>query len=257
MNSDTILVSTTTGFTHIAKEVISFLGSRFISLKLESDFLKSITSTAELALTFVLMGLTGVQTARADVLKGNWNRLGNVRAKQVSSATAGIIGYGRLGRILASYLRPIVSKVVIWDIDSRACSQAQFDGFEISTNLERLISVSDVVSLHASVIPEQDPIIHKRTLIEAKPGLVLVNTSRGSLVCEEDIVWGVNCGVLQSYWTDVLSCEESGENLTSSKLWQESLVDDRICITPHIGGASKDAIEKCEMQLALRLKNAI
>jgi D-3-phosphoglycerate dehydrogenase / 2-oxoglutarate reductase len=137
MNSDTILVSTTTGFTHIAKEVISFLGSRFISLKLESDFLKSITSTAELALTFVLMGLTGVQTARADVLKGNWNRLGNVRAKQVSSATAGIIGYGRLGRILASYLRPIVSKVVIWDIDSRACSQAQIDGFEISTNLER------------------------------------------------------------------------------------------------------------------------
>jgi len=253
INENTIIVTTSTGTTHIAAEIVSLLESRLISLKLEPDFLRTITSTAELAMTFILMALTGIQTAKEDVSKGNWNRRGNIRSSQVSNVTIGIIGYGRLGKILASFLRPMKPRIIIWDIDYQKRKQASEDGLIVSSSLEELLSASDVASIHASVNPNQGAIIHQGILGHAKPGLVLVNTSRGSLVSEEDIFAAIESELIHSYWTDVLFCEESGTELSSSKLWQESLNNSRICITPHIGGASRDAIEKCEMQLAKRL----
>jgi lactate dehydrogenase-like 2-hydroxyacid dehydrogenase len=83
--------------------------------------------------------------------------------------------------------------------------------------------------------------------------LVLVNTSRGSVVDEEAILWALKRDLLSAYLTDVLHFEDSKESLETSLLWQNSLLDNRIVITPHIGGASRDAMEKCELNIYNRL----
>ena len=253
LNDKSILVTTSTGTTHIANEVITFLGSRFISLKSEKELLSTITSTAELAFTFILMGLTNFQRAANDVKNGNWDRVKNFRLKQVASAQIGIIGYGRLGKMVSSYGRTICSKVLVWDIDESARAEAAKDGFHITSSLAELLSSCDAVSIHASTRSGEEPIITKETLSQSQGGLVLVNTSRGLLVDEESVLWGLNNGLLNFYFADVLECEDLGKPITSSNLWKASLQDIRIVITPHIGGASKDAIEKCEIQILNRL----
>jgi phosphoglycerate dehydrogenase-like enzyme len=253
LNDKSILVTTSTGTTHIANEVITFLGSRFISLKSEKELLSTITSTAELAFTFILMGLTNFQRAANDVKNGNWDRVKNFRLKQVASAQIGIIGYGRLGKMVSSYGRTICSKVLVWDIDESVRAEAAKEGFHVTSSLAELLSSCDAVSIHASTRSGEEPIITKETLSQSQGGLVLVNTSRGLLVDEESVLWGLNNGLLNFYFADVLECEDLGKPITSSNLWKASLQDIRIVITPHIGGASKDAIEKCEIQILNRL----
>jgi D-3-phosphoglycerate dehydrogenase / 2-oxoglutarate reductase len=253
LNNKSILATTSTGTTHIANEVITFLGSRFISLKSEKDLLSTITSTAELAFTFILMGLTNLQCAANDVKNGNWNRVENFRPKQVTSTQIGVIGYGRLGKMVSSYGRTICSKVLVWDIDESARAEAAKDGFQVTSSLTELLSSCDAVSIHTSTRSGEEPIITKKTLVHSRSGLVLVNTSRGLLVDEKSVLWGLNNGLLNFYFTDVLECEDLGQPITSSILWKTSLKDSRIVVTPHIGGASKDAIEKCEIQILNRL----
>jgi len=253
LNNKSILATTSTGTTHIANEVISFLGPRFISLKSEKELLSTITSTAELAFTFILMGLTNLQRATNDVKNGNWNRVENVRPKQVASTQIGIIGYGRLGKMVSSYGKSICAKVLVWDIEESARAEAISDGFQITSSLSELLSSCDAVSIHADTRSGEEPIITKETLARSRSGLVLVNTSRGLVVDEESVLWGLNNGLLNFYFADVLECEDLGQPITSSKLWKSSLKDSRIVITPHIGGASKDAIEKCEIQILNRL----
>jgi len=253
LNDKSILVTTSTGTTHIANEVITFLGSRFISLNGEKELLSTITSTAELAFTFILMGLTNFQRSANDVKNGNWDRVKNFRLKQVACAQIGIIGYGRLGKMVSSYGRTICSKVLVWDIDESARVEAASDGFQVTSSLIELLSSCDAVSIHASTRSGEEPIITKETLAQSQRGLVLVNTSRGLLVDEESVLWGLNNGFLNFYFADVLECEDLGKPITSSYLWKASLQDIRIVITPHIGGASKDAVEKCEVQILNRL----
>ena len=255
LNDKSILATTSTGTTHIANEVIEFLGSRFISLKNEKELLSTITSTAELAFAFILMGLTNLQCAANDVKKGNWDRSENFRPKQVAATQLGIIGYGRLGKMVSSYGKSFCAKVLVWDIQESARVEAVQDGFQVTSGLTELLSNSDAVSIHASTLSGEKPIITKETLVQSRSGLVLVNTSRGLLVDEKSVLWGLNNGLLNSYFADVLECEDLGQPITSSKLWKTSLEDSRITVTPHIGGASKDAIEKCELQIMNRLNS--
>lgn len=255
LNHKSVLATTSTGSTHIANEVIAFLGNRFISLKTEPNLLNSITSTAELALTFLLMGLTNVETALSNVKKGNWSRTENLRKMQVSNSQVGIIGYGRLGSILGTYLRPLAREITVWDIDKKALARAKEAGLKTANSLEHLLSTSDAASIHVNALQGDGPIVTRNTLAKARPGIVLVNTSRGLLVSEDCILWGLENGVLDSYFSDVLKCEDTGEPVTASKLWIGARETTKVILTPHIGGASMDAIEKCEMNVAHRLES--
>lgn len=254
LEEDSIIISTTTGLTHIPNQIITYLGPRLISLQGKTDFLRTITSTAELALTFILMSLTNVEKATNDVRKGNWDRISNIRFQQVSSADVGVIGYGRLGEMVAKRVRPICSRIIVWDTDESALKRAQQDGFATAKNLNELLSSCDVASIHVSAERGGSPIITNSSIANARPGLAIVNTSRGSLICEDSVILGIENQILQGYFADVLTCEEEGLPVQTSKIWRASQETNKIYLTPHIGGASKDAIEKCELYLLSRLR---
>lgn len=254
--SDSIVVATTsTGHTHLSSEVISLLKERFFSLKSENVLLKSITSTAELAFMLILMGLTRVTCAIEDVQGGNWNRLPNSREKQVANTTIGLIGFGRLGSMVANYAKAFNSKVIIWETNSERREHATLLGYEVAKNIESLVQNSDAISIHINATPERPPVIDEKLLKLAKENVVIVNTSRGSVVDEASISNFITKNPGSFYLTDVISSEESGVELQHSLIWNLSKKIDRVVITPHIGGASRDAMELCEENIFNRVCN--
>ena len=258
LKNNVIISTTSTGYTHIAKEIVDFLGERLITLKGEEGLLGEITSTAELTWMLILIGATKGNLAIERVKAGDWDRKANIRDKQISSMKVGILGFGRLGKMVSQYARAFGSTVYVWDIDSSAREQAMNAGFHVVSDIKELFILSDLVSVHVNTFPGSSPIITSALLENSRKGLVLVNTSRGSIVDEADIIESIKSGVLTMYLTDVLKFEEeeAGE-LENSLLWKFSVNDLRIVITPHIGGASRDAMHLCEENILERVKKAI
>jgi len=251
-----VLATTTTGTTHIPNTVIDKLGNRFLSLKNQSVLLNQISSTAELAWCLVLSASTNAFSAAQDVLLGNWDRSAHVRKSQVRNQAIGVVGFGRLGRMVAAYAKSFGCSVLVWDISMDALQEAQKAGFEVAENLKTLCRDVDIVSLHVNTFQGAEPIITSEILASAQ-NLSIVNTSRGSVVDEDAIIQGLEKGLLSQYLADVMSFEESHVGLADSKLWKRAKQDSRIMITPHIGGASSDAMEMCEHNIISRAKDAL
>jgi len=214
--------------------------------------LEKITSTAELAFMFILMGLTRVLPAIEDVQKGNWNRLANSRERQVSSTTIGIIGFGRLGSMVANYAKSFGARVITWDINPDKRERARGLGYEVAQNLKFLVQNSDAISIHVNANHNESPVIDGSLLAAADENLVIVNTSRGSVVDEESIANFIGRNPNSLYLTDVLHSEEKGQKLHDSVIWNTAMRLNRVVITPHIGGASRDAMELCELNILNR-----
>jgi D-3-phosphoglycerate dehydrogenase len=257
LKNNVIISTTSTGYTHIAKEIVDFLGERLITLKGEEKLLGEITSTAELTWMLILIGATKGNLAMERVKAGDWDRKANIRDMQISSMKIGILGFGRLGKMVSKYARAFGSTVYVWDTDSLARENAMSAGFHVVSDFKELLQLSDLVTVHVNTFPGRSPIITSDVLKNSKRGLVLVNTSRGSIVDEEDITESIKSGVLAMYLTDVLKFEEEAGKLEYSPLWQFSVNDSRIVITPHIGGASRDAMHLCEENILERVKKAI
>ncbi len=243
------LITTTTGLTHINKEIIKMYGDNLIRLRSDSFALSQVSSTAELAWLFIMLSNNHVDKAFQSVNSGSWNRQTNLREQQLSSLTIGIVGYGRLGKMVANFARSFKMKVLIHDIDPDKTRLATTDGFTCASSVEDMLQDCDVMSLHANVLEESQKLITKTNLSLLTKPLSLINTARASLVDEDAILSEISKRPFLNYYTDVLEFEENGTDLSSSKLWIKSLESDRIYITPHIGGANKEAIEICENEL--------
>lgn len=247
------LITTTTGLTHIDKEIVKLYGDKLIRLQSDSRALSQVSSTAELAWLFIMLSNNHVYKALQSVKDGSWSRQTNLRDQQLSSLTLGIVGYGRLGKMVANFARSFKMKVLIYDIDPNKTSIANTDGFVCVTSVEEMLQKCDVLSLHASVLEGTKKLIREDNLSLINKPLVLVNTARASLVDEDAILREIENRPYLNYYTDVLDFEENGTSLSLSKLWIKSLVSERIHITPHIGGANKEAIEICENELLNKL----
>jgi D-3-phosphoglycerate dehydrogenase len=247
------LISSTTGLTHIAIEIQHHFGENLICLRNRLSFLQNITSTAEHAWALVMLGQQDLSVPLQSVKSGSWNRVHNLRDKQLSSHNLGVIGFGRLGSMVANYGKAFGMTVRINEIKSEAINSAKREGFQVTPTLEQLIVESDIVSIHANFENGNSPIITNKILDEIDKPLLLVNTSRAGLVDEDAILQELERKPHLRYFTDVLSCEEYGSDIQESKLWKKSLIDQRIKITPHIGGATKEAITLCEEELMREL----
>jgi D-3-phosphoglycerate dehydrogenase len=190
-----------------------------------------------------------VEKSFESVFNGFWKRSQFFRASQLSTKALGVIGFGRLGRMVASYGTAFKMKVLIYDIDKTAIVAAKVNGFEVVNSINELFLKSDIISIHASFDKDSDPIITKEILSLASKPMLLVNTARGGLVDEEAVIQQVKANPHLYYSTDVLMFEDDGGELQDSKLWKFSLTEERIKISPHIGGANLEAAFLCEREL--------
>lgn len=244
-----VIVTATTGLNHIDMEAAAERGITVLSLKGERAFLDTLTATAELTWTILLAMVRHVPTAHQHVVNGGWNR-DLFRGRQLQNKTLGIIGYGRLGSIVAAYGRTFMMKVLAHD---PFVSEVPA-GIE-KVGLERVLSQSDVISLHVNLDSSTTGMIDSELIQQIKYGAVLVNTSRGELVDENALLEALEVGRLSGVALDVLSGETSGDPnwLTKNKIWQYAQKHDNVILMPHVGGATQESMEATELFMVDKL----
>lgn len=257
MKPTALLLSTTTGTTHITDRAERLLGSRLVTLREEKQTLEQVTSTAELSWSLLLSGLTNEAKASNSVMEGNWSREAHLRKKQVSSMKIGIIGYGRLGQMSAKIGRNIARKICVYEVIPEVRTMAEEHGFKVHAGISEFLWETDAVMLHASAQPKRAPIITHELLSDTSRIDALVNTARGHLVDEAAVVEALRNETLGFYGADVLTVEDSRESLRQSPVWNEFASGGNVQITPHIGGASLDAICSVEDAMVSQLDNLL
>ena len=152
---------------------------------------------------------------------------------ELAGKTMGIIGFGRIGQQTAK-----IAKVMGMEI--LACSRTETDaGREIGTyvDLDTLLARSDVISLHCPLFPETQGIINRDTIAKMKDGVILLNSSRGPLIVEQDLADALNSGKIYAAAVDVVSAEPIRRD--------NPLLSAKNClITPHIAWASKESRQR-------------
>jgi len=239
------VITATTGLTHIDLDDAHARGIEILSLKGETDFLRDIRATAELTIALTLALIRKLPGAMESVQHGEWERDRFV-GTELYQKTVGIIGYGRLGSLVARNFTAFGAQVVV---NSRDLVPGQtIDGHKCLT-LSKLLGVSDIVSLHVNYEPENHHLLSARHFDLMKQGGYFINTSRGELIDEQSLIGALWAGRLAGAAVDVVANEVSG-SLSESPLLAFGREHPNLIITPHIGGATFESLSKTEIFLA-------
>ena len=145
---------------------------------------------------------------------------------ELAGRTLGIVGYGRIGKAVAAVGRAFGMQILAHR--RSASDDPQF------VSLDRLLSESDVVSLHCPLVPDTKELINAARLAQMKPSAFLINTARGALIHEPDLAAALNTERIAGAGLDVLSVEPP--------LASNPLLSARNCVmTPHIAWATRNA----------------
>ncbi|HZK61496.1 MAG TPA: NAD(P)-dependent oxidoreductase, partial [Anaerovoracaceae bacterium] len=152
---------------------------------------------------------------------------------ELEGKTAGIIGFGRIGKATGRIAKSMGMKVVAYD------SFKDVKGQEIAeyVSLEQLLKVSDVIFLHCPLFSDTEGIINSNNISKMKDGVIIINNSRGPLIIENDLAVALNNGKVYAAGIDVVSSEPIKAD--------NPLLKEKNCIiTPHISWASKESRQR-------------
>jgi D-lactate dehydrogenase len=160
---------------------------------------------------------------------------------------AGVIGTGRIGKVLIKILKGYGMNVFAYD-PYPDCDFAKEAGFEYTT-LDKLFTNSDIISLNCPLTKETEYIINKNTIAKMKNGVMLINTGRGKLIKTSDLVQALKSGKISAAGLDVYE-EESGyfyEDLSDRVLTDDVLARlltfNNVIITSHQGFFTQEAMK--------------
>lgn len=235
------IISATTGWDHLDIAHFQERNIRLCSLREHKEFLKTIPSTAEHTWALLMALVRKVPQANQHVKNGQWNR-DMFRGMQLKGKKLGILGMGRTGRKVATYGQAFQMKIIYMD---PYVTDAEFQKVD---NLHLLMQESDILTIHVHLNNETKGIINAEALDAANPGLFMINTSRGGVWHEDAVAETLRSGRLGGIATDVLESEL--ENTQGNPIVQALHDGLNVVITPHIGGATWEAMWDCEVFLA-------
>ena len=245
----TTIATNTTGLNHVDLDEAAKRKIAVVSLKGEYEFLSDIRATAEHTIGLALALLRKIPAAHNHASAGGWDRY-PFKGHELYEQTAGIIGYGRLGKIVAGYFKAFGMKVLVCDPNV-----ADTPDDVLKVQLDELVRQSDVISLHVDYRPENNQMIDKSVFEHVKQGAVFINTARGELVNESDLLAALNSGRLAGAALDVVASEHTNSDVRAA-LVQYTTGNDNLILTPHIGGNTFESHFKTEEFLAQKLLNA-
>jgi len=232
-----------TGLNHIDLEYCDKKSITIYSLKDDYELINQLPSTAELAFTLMMCLLRRIPQCISHVANGGWDYT-QFMGRQVKDLTIGIVGFGRLGRMMARYCGSFGANVLVYDppLFNYMGVDNPMHGVNHANTLDDLFKKCDVISLHVHVSDETKYMINKNLIKLSKKDLYIINTSRGEIVNENDIVNSLRSGHLYGYGTDVV--EDEFENLQGSVIINGMNEGLNIITTPHIGGMTIEGQQK-------------
>ena len=195
-----------------------------------------IDEVADHALAMIL-DLTRKITANSNKVKsGSWGLATPLSAMfALKSMTVGVVGFGRIGREVADRLRAFKCRVLVYDPPVPA-STIRLNGCEPAT-LDDIISKCDLITLHCPSNDHTKQMINARSIAAMKDGVLIVNTSRGTLVKTDDLVAALKSGKVAAAALDVTDPEPPD-------LQGELVKLDNVIINSHIASCSAQAVRK-------------
>jgi D-3-phosphoglycerate dehydrogenase / 2-oxoglutarate reductase len=229
-----VIATPSTGLDHLDLVRAAERGIAILSLKDDLETLGKITATAEMAWTLLLSVARHLPWAFDAARKGDWAR-DRFRGLQLSGKTLGILGYGRLGRMVAEYGKAFRMRVLACDrkdvVLAEGVERADFD---------RLLRESDVLSLHIHLSEENWQLLDARAFDKMKRGAILINTSRGGIVDEEAMLKALLDRRLGGAGLDVIDGEWR-DDLSDHPLVRYASGHQNLVISPHVGGVTVES----------------
>ena len=200
-------------------------------------------SVSELVVSFAIALLHRTVFANAEVRNGEWYQ---VKGRQLSDCTVGIVGCGHVGKDLVRLLKPFNCKILAYDIQD-------FKEFYAENNvtpvgLDDLMKKSDVVTLHLPLDDSTKNIMNQERLQMLKSNAVLINLARGGLIDEAILKEMLIGNKIAGAALDVFEIEPLIDPTFAAM--------DNVLITPHIGGSTEEAILAMGMTAINGLDNA-
>lgn len=242
-----ILAVPATGLDHVDLEACARAGVQIAALRGEVEFLRGVRATAEHAVGLALALIRRIPAAHASVLAGRWDREA-FRGRELYGRVAGIVGMGRLGSIMAGYFRALGMTVVGYDPrEDFPAGLAQR-----CATLEELFAAADVISVHVAYEPATRHLIGAAHFARARPGAVVINTSRGGIIDQGALLAALREGRLAGAALDVIDGEpQVGYD---HPLVAYARAHDTLLLTPHLGGNTSDSIAKAEGFIAEKVR---
>jgi D-3-phosphoglycerate dehydrogenase len=234
------ILTPTTGLDHIDLVAAQQKNVEIISLKGQTGFLEQIPSTAEHSWALMLALLRKIPAAHQDVMKGNWNR-DAFKSRNLNALTLGILGFGRVGKQISNYAEAFGMPYRFFDIAPELKNHPN-----AAKDINELLAQSDVLSVHIPLNAENTNFLNKEKLQHLKNGALLINTSRGEVVDENEVVNALKNGKISGVATDVLTDELHPEKRRKSPLLAYAKKNETVIITPHIAGATLDSMHLTE-----------
>ncbi len=206
----------------------------------------NIHSAAEHALALMLAAARQIAPADASLRERTWKR-SSFSGTELYGKTAGVVGLGRIGQLVAARLAAFGTHVVAYDPYVSPARAAQL-GIELVT-LDELLTRSDFISVHLPKTPETAGLIGKEALAKTKPGVIIVNAARGGLVDEEALAEAVASGHVRGAGIDVFATEPT----TDSPLFDLP----QVVVTPHLGASTSEAQDRAGTDVAESVRLAL
>ncbi|MFZ8997909.1 MAG: phosphoglycerate dehydrogenase [Ilumatobacteraceae bacterium] len=193
----------------------------------------NIVSAAEHTMALLLAQARNVPQAHAALGAGRWER-SKWEGVELADKTLGVVGLGRIGKLVADRARAFQMRIVAYD-PFVAADRARQMGVEL-LSLDQVVAESDFLTVHLPKTKETTGLIGRDLLLKAKPTLRVVNVARGGIVVESDLAECIRDGVIAGAALDVFDTEPC----TDSPLFSLP----QVVVTPHLGASTREAQDK-------------
>ena len=196
-------------------------------------------ATADLAFSLMIDILRRVSEGDRIIRSGRWTEIYGAYdyvGLDLQSKTLGILGLGRIGRTLAKRAKAFDMKIIYHNRTQISKAKEKSLGVNY-VSFNKLISQSDVISIHAPHTKETDQLFDKKIFNKMKKSAFLVNTARGKIVNEKDLVMALRKKIIAGAALDVFQIEPVGKTHPLTKI-------QNVVLAPHIGSSTKETREK-------------
>jgi D-3-phosphoglycerate dehydrogenase len=181
-------------------------------------------AVAELAISLIFAALRNLVASNSNVRSNNWTA---IRGKEINGMVVGVVGYGKIGKLVSNKLNLLGAKVLSYD---------PYVSDPALVDLSLINKSAQLVTLHS---PGDEQIITKDWIENAPSGQIIVNTARANLIDETSLASGIRSGKIAFFAADSISTEVSGGD---SPLFATDLTD-KTLFTPHIGGQTDSSVD--------------
>ena len=194
------ICTASTGTNHIDFKYANKKKIQILSLKKQKKILEKIPSTAELAFTLMMASIRNIVPASKSVEKFQWSYL-NFIGEQLKDKKIGIIGFGRLGKLFANFCLKFGAHVYFYDPFKKSSSKK----IKKISNLKLFLQSVEILSIHIHLNESTKNFLNNNLLKYLKKNILIINTSRGEIINENDLISFLKKNRKSKFAADVIS----------------------------------------------------